>query len=196
MFAACRKYSMLRTGCELGKVNRVKPRILTANRQRLARLPAAAIRRLAAAWLARLREIAPERAWAELNLTWLDDAGMRELNRRCFGRDRPTDVISLAYPPRPGVTPDGWTGDVAVNVARASQVGPRYGGAARELALYLAHGIHHLSGARDDTPRRRAAMRRVERAWLRAAAREGLLAALQSVMFPAAPRGGGTGKTR
>jgi ssRNA-specific RNase YbeY (16S rRNA maturation enzyme) len=35
-----------------------------------------------------------------------------------------------------------------------------------ELALYIAHGFDHLSGADDDTPARRAAMRRTEMRWL------------------------------
>ena len=37
----------------------------------------------------------------------------------------------------------------------------------RELALYLAHGCDHLTGADDATPAGRARMRRRELGWLR-----------------------------
>jgi len=56
----------------------------------------------------------------------------------------------------------------------------RAGGPDRELALYLAHGCDHLAGADDATPRQRAAMRRRELRWLRAAAHADLLMGLFS----------------
>jgi ssRNA-specific RNase YbeY (16S rRNA maturation enzyme) len=46
--------------------------------------------------------------------------------------------------------------------------GPQHDGADAELALYIAHGFDHLSGADDNTPARRAAMRRTEMRWLAA----------------------------
>ena len=53
------------------------------------------------------------------------------------------------------------------NLERARAEGRgRPGGPARELALYLAHGLDHLAGADDDVPARRRAMRRRETAWL------------------------------
>lgn len=102
-----------------------------------------------------------------------DDAGMTEYNRACFSRNGPTDVISLAYEPLPGET--GRSAEILVNVERAAQVGPRHGGADRELALYLAHGCQHLAGANDDTPARRRRMRRTETRWLATARRLHLL---------------------
>ena len=119
-----------------------------------------------AAWLAsRLAARTPRRRWENVCLILLDDEGMAAANRACFRRDRPTDVISLTY--RPAGREGGWRGEVLVNSERARQEGRRRpGGAARELALYLAHGFDHLSGADDNTPRRRAAMRRRETRWL------------------------------
>jgi ssRNA-specific RNase YbeY (16S rRNA maturation enzyme) len=67
------------------------------------------------------------------------------------------------------------SGDLIVNLDRAVQEGPRQKGIDYELALYIAHGLNHLSGADDDTPETRRKMRATETAWLRAAAKEGLL---------------------
>ncbi len=124
-----------------------------------------ALRTLAERFALRLAARTPRRRWEDISLILLDDAGIAAANRACFRRDRPTDVISLTY--RPAGRGGGWRGDILVNVERARQQGRRYGGAARELALYIAHGFDHLSGADDDTPRRRAAMRRRENRWLR-----------------------------
>lgn len=106
----------------------------------------------------------------------LDDAGMQALNRQYFQKDRPTDVISFRYAAVPGVA--GPAGEVLVNVDRAVQVGPRHQGISPELALYIAHGVNHLSGVDDATPAERAAMRRTERRWLKAAAAKGLIEGL------------------
>ena len=45
-------------------------------------------------------------------------------------------------------------------------VGPEQNGADYELALYMAHGFDHLSGAEDDTPEKKKAMLDTESAWL------------------------------
>jgi rRNA maturation RNase YbeY len=110
-------------------------------------------------------------------LVLTDDAGMTPLNRAFFGKNRPTDVISVAYPPLPG-RPGSGLNEVYVNVERAAQVARSPGHRARELALYVAHGIHHLTGASDHTPALRARMRREELAWLNEAGRLGLVAKL------------------
>ncbi len=96
-----------------------------------------------------------------------DDAGITQTNREFFGKDRPTDVISFRYDPVPGEE-DEATGDLIVNVECAVREGAAHDGANAELALYIAHGFDHLSGANDDTPSRRAAMRRTEMRWLEA----------------------------
>lgn len=105
-----------------------------------------------------------------------DDAGMLPLHAAHLDRPRTTDVISFAYPPAGGER--GWRGDVVVNVQRALQEGAPRRAAARELALYLAHGCHHLSGADDSTPPQRRAMLRTEQSWLRHAAAAGRLAGI------------------
>ncbi len=115
--------------------------------------------------------------WTELSVVLTDDRGIARLHETHLGARRATDVISFAYPPVPGET-GGYTGEVIVNVERAVTAGPRYNGTAEELALYVAHGCHHLTGATDDTPAQRSHMRRVERRWLKEAHTAGLLKAL------------------
>lgn len=106
-----------------------------------------------------------------------DDEGIVPVNMACFGRVSPTDVISQPYTSPPG-------GEVIVNVERALSVGGSGPRGERELALYVAHGLHHLAGAVDHTPAQRRAMLRQERAWLRAAARSGLLSNLWRAAGP------------
>jgi rRNA maturation RNase YbeY len=94
---------------------------------------------------------------------------MRELNAAWFERDGTTDVFSFRYPALPGEEP-GVSGEVVVNVEEACRQGARRSRSSpqRELALYIAHGFHHLAGADDNTPARRRAMIRTE--WRRVAA--------------------------
>ena len=115
--------------------------------------------------------------WDELSLVLMDDRGIAHVHEAHLGSPRPTDVISFAYPPSPGDS-GGHTGEVIVNVERAARVGPRYQGVTKELALYIAHGCHHLTGAEDHTPELRTRMRRIERGWLKAAAAAGLIESL------------------
>lgn len=154
-------------------MSRAGPRITVVNRQRVLKLRTDRLAALARFLLDQVRPADPAGTWDELNVLVLDDAGIREANRACFNKDRPTDVISLAYPP--GFGQAGWSGEVLINAERAIAEGWRPGGPERELALYLAHGCDHLSGADDHTPADRARMRRRENGWLRAAVQKGLL---------------------
>ncbi len=139
--------------------------------------PIAELRILAGRLAERAARRNPRRQWMELDVVLLGDAGMAAANRQCLGHEGITDVISLAYQPMSGAS--GWRGEVLVNLDLAHRLGPRYGGAGRELALYVAHGLNHLSDAHDHTPALRARMRRRERRWLRAAFEAGGLAELE-----------------
>ena len=102
---------------------------------------------------------------------------MPDFKAGCFGLHVQTDVVAQAYAAVPGVCAE--TAELILNAERARIEGRRrLGGPARELALYLAHGLDHLAGHDDDTPARRRAMRRRELAWLDAdpAAYRGILA--------------------
>ncbi len=109
----------------------------------------------------------PDR-WSEVCVVLVDDEAITQTNREYFGKNRPTDVISFRYDPVPGED-DAWSGDLIINVDRAVQVGPDHKGIDYELALYIAHGFDHLSGAEDDTDAKRKKMRATETAWLREA---------------------------
>ena len=107
---------------------------------------------------------APE-PWNEVCLVLVDDEGITQTNCEYFGKNRPTDVISFRYDPIPGED-EGWSGDLVINVDRAVHAGPEHNGIDYELALYIAHGFDHLSGAEDDTDEKREAMRATETEWL------------------------------
>ncbi len=118
----------------------------------------------------------PNRRWASCSVVLAGNVGIRAVHAAQLGADRSTDVISFAYPPEATVA--GWHGEVIVNRDRARVAGMRHEGRAAELALYIAHGCHHLSGADDATPALRRAMRRTERVWLQQADRDGLVSPL------------------
>jgi probable rRNA maturation factor len=104
------------------------------------------------------REGAPAAASVTVVLT--SDRELRGLNRRFLGRDRPTDV--LAFP-----AGESELGDVVVSVDRArSQARAARHTLAAEVAFLAAHGVLHLLGHEDRTPRGRAAMLRRQRALL------------------------------
>jgi probable rRNA maturation factor len=107
--------------------------------------------------------------WGEVSVVLVDDEASREVNRAHLGHDYATDVISFNFDPIPGESERGVCGEIVVNVEQAKRLGHRYGGAARELALYIAHGCDHLSGEDDKTPAQRQRMRRRELRWLKEA---------------------------
>ena len=113
--------------------------------------------------------------WSEITILLLDDEGITLPNQEYFGKNRPTDVISFRYDPIPGETP-ALSGDLLINVQRALEAGSAHHGSNYELALYIAHGIDHLSGSEDDTPEKRAAMLATETQWLKKAQTHHLLA--------------------
>jgi rRNA maturation RNase YbeY len=136
-----------------------------------------AIRRLVLHLLKQAPELEPLTRWSELVLVLTDDDGIAPLNSAFLGKSAPTDVISFIYNRLPG-EPGSGAGEVVVNVERAWQLGRTPQPSSHELALYVAHGLHHLTGASDHTPRRRARMRRRELAWLKKATASGHLQGL------------------
>jgi probable rRNA maturation factor len=102
---------------------------------------------------------------AELTLVFIDDAAMRELNRRYRRKDRTTDVLSFGQSLRRGTKgataaaslqreADGTLelGDVVVSGPQAArQAKRRRWPLATEIAFLAAHGALHLLGFEDDT---------------------------------------------
>ena len=92
-----------------------------------------------------------------------DDAFSAEVHAAINGAEGPTDVITQRYDAMPGEE-EGVYGELYVNADQALRVAPTRKGwsAAKELLLYVAHGIDHLSGAEDLTPVDYDRMRRRE----------------------------------
>lgn len=148
--------------------------IAVINNQHLARVRIAALRQLTAFFLNKAGRRHAGNGWGEVSVVLVDDSGSQAVNAAYLHHDYPTDVISFNLDAVPGEASSAPCGEVVINVQQALRLGPRFGGAARELALYLAHGCDHLSGADDDTSARRRRMRRRELRWLAEARRAGL----------------------
>jgi len=115
--------------------------------------------------------------WEEISLALTNDSGIHAVNRTFLNHDYPTDVISFSYKPMPGES-GAISGEIVVNVELAIRLGKHFKGAERELALYIAHGCDHLTGADDATGSQRRRMRARELRWVKAAEKQGLLEGL------------------
>lgn len=106
----------------------------------------------------------------DLSLVFLPDARMAELNEASLNHHGPTDVIcfDLRTPgfDFPKGEEDGFEADIEIyvcpDVARreAEKRGLPY---AREVVLYLTHGLLHASGEDDLVPEKKRRMRRREK---------------------------------
>ena len=96
-----------------------------------------------------------------------DDDFSAEVHLAINGAEGPTDVITQRYDAMPGEA-EGVYGELYVNVDQALRVAPKRRGwsPVKELLLYVAHGLDHLSGADDLKPRDYDRMRRRELNWL------------------------------
>jgi probable rRNA maturation factor len=141
------------------------PRVRIQNRQRSLRIDARALGELAGRVLA---AEAPEAGLVGVVL--VRDRAIAELNARYLGHAGATDV--LAFPASLEGWPAGeprWLGEVVVSVDRAREQARERGlRSATELRRLIVHGILHLCGHGDATPRDRARMRRIEGRYLRA----------------------------
>ena len=106
--------------------------------------------------------------WHEVVVHLIHDAESDEMHRAIMGIEGATDVITQAYDAIPPEEP-GLFGELFVNVDQARRAAPghRDWSVARELLLYVAHGMDHLSGADDHSPRDYNTMRRRELGWLK-----------------------------
>ena len=97
-----------------------------------------------------------------------DDAFSAEVHLAINGSEGATDVVTQRYDAMPGEKL-GIYGELYVNCDQALRAAPRRRAwsAAKELLLYVAHGMDHLSGADDLSSADYARMRRRELAWLR-----------------------------
>ncbi len=113
----------------------------------------------------------PERPWQAVTVYLLHDAQSAEVNDAILGHEGPTDVITQRYDPLPGEEA-GLIGELYVNLDEALRASATWKTTfEEEVVLYIAHGCDHLTGADDATPVERAAMRRRDLRWMRAALR-------------------------
>jgi len=97
-----------------------------------------------------------------LDIVFVDDATIRDVNHRFLKRDRVTDVIAFDY--RGEVPPAGAAGEIVISAERAAvEARRRQVPVERELLLYVVHGVLHLVGYDDLDADDRRAMRREER---------------------------------
>lgn len=126
------------------------------NRQRTHRIDRVAVTRLSRAVLDAIGEES-----ATLNIIFLRDRRMRELNRTWRGIDRPTDVLSFAYHelvdgddgPAMGAD-DGERnlGDLVISVETAARYAAEFGiSFEREIDHLVIHGTLHLAGYDHET---------------------------------------------
>ena len=158
-------------------------KIQVINKQKTVRPGIRQIKKLTKHLISAASRLSPDKKWGDVSVVLVDDAGMEPFNRRLFNKNDTTDVISQCYAPIPG-DDSLWTADVIVNVETAVDMGTgkKHGGSSwdvqREIALYIAHGCDHLSGAEDSDEKGRARMRSRELRWLNQADSEGLLKGL------------------
>ena len=131
-------------------------------------LTRAGLKAAAAFFAARSRERIGAPVWHEVVVHLLDDAASDATHRAIMGIAGVTDVVTQAYDAIPPERP-GLYGELFVNTDQACRAAPQRKGwsAAKELLLYVAHGMDHLSGADDHAERDYRAMRRRELNWLR-----------------------------
>lgn len=111
--------------------------------------------------------------WHEIVVHLVGDEESDALHKVIMGVSGTTDVITQAYDAIPP-EPTGLSGELFVNTDQARRAAPRRKdwSPAKELLLYIAHGMDHLSGADDYDPHDYSRMRRRELDWLHAYLRQ------------------------
>jgi len=98
-------------------------------------------------------------------VVFLSDDGIREYNSSFFERNAPTDVISVLLDDEL----DGeyvW-GEIYISSETAKREAEKRGIAWKdEVCLYVVHGLFHLLGYNDETPRDRERMWRMQLSFL------------------------------
>lgn len=110
-------------------------------------------RRIRTALRKLLRHLGHENA--ELSLLFLDDEGIREINRTWLNRDRPTNVISFSMTEGPfGDLNPHVLGDIVISVEQSRREALEAGIRPEDyLDHLLIHGLLHLLGYDHEPPR-------------------------------------------
>lgn len=122
------------------------------------RLPA---KRRTAEWISRAAESEGFRAGA-INFIFCSRERHLEMNRRYLGHDWPTDVITFDY--TKGRTVGG---DIFIDPETVGEnAAMRYISPEQEMRRVMVHGVLHLCGFGDKTPREQRTMREKEECYL------------------------------
>ena len=93
-----------------------------------------------------------EKKDAELNIVFIDNKRIKEINKTFLGHNCPTDVLSFAY--KEPSSKNNITGEIVISVEMAAKLAQKHGYAVEgEIALYLVHGLLHLFGYNDKLKR-------------------------------------------
>ncbi len=95
----------------------------------------------------------------EVSVTFTDNAGIHELNKKFRGIDRPTDVLSFPLFDYAGESEEppvdellGMLGDIVISLEQAERQAEEYGHPfAREVAFLTVHSMLHLLGYDHET---------------------------------------------
>lgn len=95
----------------------------------------------------------------EVSVTFTDNEGIRELNRKFRGKDAPTDVLSFPLLDYEGESEEPFfddlccnLGDIVISLERAMAQANEYGHSfEREVAFLTAHSMLHLLGYDHET---------------------------------------------
>lgn len=141
-------------------------KLTVSNHQRRYPVNTKVLARLAKQLAALAQKRTPDDIWQEVTIHLLTDESIAPVNQAIMNHEGATDVITQRYDACPG-EPEGLIGELFINIERACTIArPKGWTKQQELALYLAHGFDHLTGADDATVKERAAMRQRERRWL------------------------------
>jgi probable rRNA maturation factor len=101
---------------------------------------------------------------AEINLAFVDNPTIHQLNNRYLCHDEPTDVLSF---PLSSPTAKKLSGELVIGAEVAQTEAMNRGHDVQaELALYVIHGLLHLSGYGDKSATAKKEMRKRERFYL------------------------------
>lgn len=121
-------------------------------------------KRLTTAWLRRSAE-AEGYALGELSYVFCSAKRLLEMNRQYLGHDYFTDVITFDYSDRKGSRVV--SGDIFIDVETVADNARQYGFTTlEEMRRVIVHGLLHLCGQGDKTPRTNAQMHRKEDKYL------------------------------
>ena len=122
-------------------------------------------KRLTAQWL---REVAAAEGYTlgEVNYIFCSAQRLLEMNRQFLGHAYFTDVITFDYSDRKGA--GIVSGDVFIDVETVADNARQYGATRlQEMRRVVVHGVLHLCGQKDKTPRANAQMHRKEDKYLK-----------------------------